>query len=287
MKHTHYIYMAAAMLALATVNTACMDSGWDDEQPAYSTPFGNNSLQATNIVSIAELKATYKDVIFAQTDTYKQITDDIQLLVRVTGNDLGGNIYKQLIVEDKSGAIIISVNQGGMSGFLAEGAQVLISLKDLYIGGYRKMPQIGGVYNGGIGRMQRDIFNAHFKIVGEPMPEVLHTMTFDPDMDMEANCGRLVTLTGVTFNAANGTATLADPNDVTGGATNRQVKLNGQTTSKKVYVRTSTYADFAAMVMPFDAVNKRPLPCTITGIASRYNNDWQILIRKSGDIVVE
>ncbi len=279
--------MLTAMLGLTAVSTACMDAGWDDEQPAYSAPFGNNSLQATNIVTIAELKNTYKDVIFASTDTYKQITDDKQLLVRVTGNDLGGNIYKQLIVQDETGAIIISVNQGGMSGFLAEGTQVLISLKDLYIGGYRKMPQIGGVYNGGIGRMQRDIFNAHFKIVGEPMPEVLQPIAFDPDMDMDANCGRLVTLTGVTFNAANGTAALADKNDVSGGSTNRQVKLNGQSPSKKVYVRTSTYADFAATVMPFDNVNKRALPCTITGIASRYNSDWQILIRKSSDIIVE
>lgn len=285
MRHAYYfLYMVAAMLCLTT--TACMDN-WDDETPSQQVPFGNNSLQATNIVTIQELKQMYPNV-FADTDQNKQITEDIKIMGRVTGNDLGGNIYKQFIMQDETGAIIVAVNQGGMSGFLPEGALVLISLKDLYIGGYRKMPEIGMPYNGtSIGRMQKDVFNQHFRIMGEPAPELVSPIDFDPDMDMDANCGRLVTLTGVTFNAANGTAALADPNDVTGGATNRQVKLNGQATSKKVYVRTSTYADFAATVMPFDNVNKRALPCTITGIATRFNTDWQILIRKSNDLVVE
>ena len=44
-----------------------------------------------------------------------------------------------------------------------------------------------------------------------------------------------------------------------------------------IVVRTSTYADFAAMPMPTGRVD-------ITGIFTRYNNTWQILLRTDKDI---
>jgi hypothetical protein len=53
-----------------------------------------------------------------------------------------------------------------------------------------------------------------------------------------------------------------------------------------VVIRTSTYAKFAAKKLPYDEVNKRALKCNITGIATRYNNTWQIQIRKESDIEV-
>ena len=43
-------------------------------------------------------------------------------------------------------------------------------------------------------------------------------------------------------------------------------------------LRTSTYADFAQKVMPTDVVD-------ITGVATRYNDTWQILMRTENDIV--
>ena len=51
-------------------------------------------------------------------------------------------------------------------------------------------------------------------------------------------------------------------------------------------VRTSTYAKFAARKLPYDDVNKQPLKCNLTGIATRFNNTWQLLIRKESDIEV-
>ena len=66
-----------------------------------------------------------------------------------------------------------------------------------------------------------------------------------------------------------------------GGCVNRA--LNEYSESKLV-VRTSTYAKFAAKKLPYDQVNKKPKKCNLTGIATRYNNTWQILIRKESDI---
>jgi hypothetical protein len=48
--------------------------------------------------------------------------------------------------------------------------------------------------------------------------------------------------------------------------------------SNQLVVRTSTYADFAKMPLPQGEVD-------ITGIFTRYNNTWQILIRQVSDVV--
>ena len=41
------------------------------------------------------------------------------------------------------------------------------------------------------------------------------------------------------------------------------------------------------MTLPYDSEAKKKLKCDITGIATRYNSTWQILIRKTSDIVVK
>ena len=67
--------------------------------------------------------------------------------------------------------------------------------------------------------------------------------------------------------ASNGKNTFAT-SDAT---TNRKLK------EYSVIVRTSNYADFAGDVLPSGKVN-------LTGILTRFNNDWQLLIRTADDI---
>ena len=275
-----FLYTLFIIIALS----ACQDGDWDT--PDFTqAPYGNNAITETNIISIAELIAKYPNV-FASTDQNAQITEDIKIRGRVTGNDIGSNLYKQFALQDETGAIIIAVNQSGLNGFLAEGQEIIVALKDLHIGGYRKQPEIGAPYNGtSIGRMQKDIWQEHFKIVGTLNPQAIQPIEFDAKMDMNTNCAKLVTLKGVTFTDANGKNVFAPEDgsaDIVGGCVNRGL----QGYSSNVVIRTSTYAKFAAMKLPYDEVNKRPLKCNITGIATRYNSTWQILIRKTSDIEV-
>ena len=65
---------------------------------------------------------------------------------------------------------------------------------------------------------------------------------------------------------------------------NRNIKIGGKTS--KVVIRTSTYAKFAANLLPYDEVNKKPRVVNITGIATRYRDTWQVLIRKESDIEI-
>ncbi|MBQ3878476.1 MAG: hypothetical protein II792_09455 [Prevotella sp.] len=282
------LFFVLSSLLFSVALTSCQGD-WD-EPPVYDVvPFGNSNINDEGIITIAELKAKYPNV-FASTDQNKQITEDIKIRGRVTGNDLGSNIYKQFMIQDETGAIIVAVNQSGMHGFLAEGQEIVIDLKDLYIGGYRKQPEIGQPYNGtSIGRMNKELFQKHYKYVGQPDASKIEPIDFDVNMSMEEHCAKLVTLRNVSFSPVAGLGTFAPDTtqdktvSIVGGCVNRSLN---EYPESKVVIRTSTYAKFAAMKLPYDEVNKRPRKCNITGIATRYNNTWQILIRKESDIEV-
>jgi len=281
MKAFKLFTIVAACLLLA----ACQDTEWDVITPNGTSLYGNNSIDDNNIITIAQLKQEYPNV-FASTDQNALVEKDIKIKGRVTANDIRGNIYKQFMVQDETGAIIVAVNESGMSGYLAEGQEIVLDLKGLYVGGYRKQPEIGAPYNGtSIGRMQKDVFQKHFKFTSSSIRQE-QPIDFDVNMNMDDNCAKLVTLRNVTFSDANGTNTFA-PGDgsasIVGGCVNRG--LTGYSTSKLV-IRTSTYAKFAANKLPYDEVNKKPQVVNITGIATRYNNTWQILIRKESDIEI-
>ena len=272
MKKIHYIFIALA----CSLFTACMDGDWDEPSYDNGAPFGNNELTEEGLTTIAELKTQFKSVIDG--GSYAQITNDVKIKATVTGNDLGGNIYKQFALQDETGAIIVAVNQNGLNGFLAEGQEIIVDLKGLYVGGYGSMAEIGTPYNGSIGRMSKDLWATHYKIVGglaNINPDAIAPTDFSTIVNDLNQAGKLVVLKNVHFASANGTKRLIDGTASGGNYFSQQLKEFGS----NVIVRTSSYADFAAMVMPTGA-------CDITGIATRYNSTWQIMIRKTSDIKV-
>ena len=278
MKHIHYyIYIATLVCGLFC---SCMDNGWDIPGTDGSE-FGNQAVTETNVVTIAQLKKQYVGII--SSGGYTQFTEPTQIKGVVTGNDVQGNIYNQIAVEDGTGSIIICIAQGGLSGQLQVGREILVELQDLYIGSYGKQPEIGTPYtnkNGRsyVSRMPRALWQSHYKMLDmksvSPVEFDLSQLT-DADY-IKANCGRLMTVKGVKFQGANGKKVFAaDKDKDAANSVNRS--LQG-VSSNYMVVRTSTYADFANKPLPQGTVD-------ITGIFTRYNNTWQILIREESDIV--
>ena len=274
--------------------TSCLDgdkslfnNDWD-EPTINEPPFGNNSITEDGIITIAELKAhpKYKDVIANSGSKY--VDDNIKLRVRVTGNDVGSNLYKQFAAQDATGAIIVAVNQGGLSGYLAEGQEMIIDLQGLYVGAYANQLELGAPYNGQIGRMSKEIWNNHFRFVGTADPSLIQPLDFKTIFyesgSIEKYSGMLVKLSDVTFKNANGKTNLIDGSTSGGNYFNQPI--DGYATSK-VIIRTSSFAEFAATVLPFDTIAKRKIPCDITGVATRYRDTWQIMMRKPSDLVIK
>lgn len=285
MKRLRYIIM----VMVATLMASCMGS--DYAAPGLdpdNAPWGNNEITETNVVSIADLKARYASTIAS--NGYVKIEEDMQIKGVVTGNDYAGNIYQQIPVQDETGALVVGVSASALHGFLPEGQEILIDLKDLYIGGYGEQCQIGSVYTSpntgktGIGRMDRYTWQKHFRLIGEADVAKADALAedFDPSKMtdasyMEANAGKLMTIRRVSFLNADGKSVFA-PDDgsvaLTSNCANRALK---EYSSKNIVVRTSTYADFAQEVIPEGTKD-------IKGIFTRYYDTWQILLRSTDDI---
>ena len=282
-------FIALAFLALTL--GSCMGDGYADPdltEKVPAAPYGNNSLREKNVISIADLKTQFATII-NNDNGYKLIEKDMMIKAVVTGNDVSGNIYNQVSVQDASGAIIIAINGSGLSGYLPVGQEILVNLKGLYIGSYKKLPQIGGVNTKlsdgslGMGKIERAIWNEHFKILnpGEADASTVVPVEFDltkltDAAYMEANVGKLMTLKKVKFASANGTNVWA-PDD-----TNTSLELIDAETGKKIsssnlVVRNSGYSKFANEVVPQGVFD-------ITGIFTRYNNTWQIVLRNTDDL---
>ena len=269
-------YILFALTALLAVS--CHDNGnWDVVDPAVGmSSYGNQNLVATNPKTIAEVKEMYANEIAY--GGLKQVTEYMQIQGIVVGNDEGGNIYQTLYIQDATGAIKISIEQSGLYGPFSVGQGVLIELKGLYVGGYGKLPQIGTIYenpkNGNIqtGRMSRYLWQQHYKLIDipglSPTPIVVTNMN---QLDMDKDCGKLITLKGVEISVADGKEVYAPSGT---GSTTVSRSIKGMS---NVILYTSTFADFANSIMPTGKLD-------ITGIASRYNSTWQIQIRTEDDV---
>jgi hypothetical protein len=277
MKHIHYYIIIAFVSAIFT---GCIDNRWDIPGTDGSE-FGNEAVAETNLVSIAQLKQKYATVIY--NGSYVQFEELTQIKGVVTGNDVKCNLYSQVAIEDGTGSMIICIAQGGLYGQMQVGREILIELKGLYIGGYGQQPEIGTPYTNANGRtyvsrMSRAIWQQHYKLLGmKSVSPVDFDKTKLSDANyMKENCGRLMTIRGVKFQGANGKKVYAaDKDKDAANSVNRS--LQG-ISSNQLVVRTSTYADFAKTPLPQGEVD-------ITGIFTRYNNTWQVLIREESDVV--
>ena len=302
MKKIKYIKFLVAALLLGSVATSCMDDDWNTPN-SVAAPFGNNNIteDAGKIITIKDLKAKTVDKLPASVanDTIR-ITEDWQLKVRVTGNDIQGNIYNEVAVEDESGeGLLICIQKSGLFGILPVGQEILVNLKDLYIGIYRNNVQIGTSYTNTKGltfpsRMPFNTWNEHFKILGDAdaskvVPEEFDVTKLKDEAYVKSHRGKLMTLKNVEMDKADGTLTWAPEADKDpGNGVSRAVKINGRVytsgNNSLMVVRSSTYADFAALAMPKGKVNLTGIFTVYATNPSRYGYTWQILLRSIDDV---
>ena len=287
MKNIKYLLM---LVLACSLFTGCMDDDWDTPNTeALNKAYGNQEIAETNVITIGSLKEKYESVINASTNSYEQITEDVQIKGRVVGNDIGGNIYNEVSIDDGTGAILICISQGGLFSYLPVGQEIVVDLKGLYIGGYGKQAEIGMPYtnakgNSYVSRMSRVLWNKHFKLTGVADASKVVAAEFDVSKRTKeeyftANNGKLMTIKNVEFTNADGKTTFA-PSDEKDAANsvNRGLSQNGKPiATSSIVVRTSSYADFAAKQLPTGKLN-------ITGVFTRYRTTWQILIRDERDI---
>ena len=308
MKKIHYNILLALVCGLFA---SCMNGndglfGDDWNEPATdNTLYGNCTIKETNVISVKDLKTKYKNEI-STLGIYKQIDEDLQLKVVVTANDIEGNVYNEICVQDETGGIFIGISQGGIFGYLPVGTEILIDLKGLYIGNYRRSATIGTPYKNkegevSISRMPRALWQQHFTYTGYRLhvtPELFADGNTPTTWDLTMDAGKLGTIKNVTFKQAGywdaatstyhdgikfvpGESTFVIPGFSTSWYFNEQISDTNDGVAVQIY--SSNYADFAAVKLPTGKVN-------VTGVLKHYCNkegkrdQWELIMRSLSDI---
>lgn len=269
------------MLGLTMLATGCND---EFDTPPMVVPTATHTANMT----IAEFKAKHWQDVNNYIDTVKE---DEVIHGRVVSSDATGNIYKSLYIQDETGGISISINGSSLYNTYRVGQEIVIPMKNLYVGKYNGQQQLGypqyyeksKVWEASF--MPLAQWQAVAELNGLPNPSKIDTVACNI-ADLKTNAeslkkwqGRLVKISGVKFQDADGTATFAKSD----ASTNRNiVDEQGGT----LVVRNSNYATFRAAMLPMGKGD-------VVGVLSYYNTSrtsieggtWQLFLRSADDCI--
>ncbi len=234
-----------------------------DSPPVRTIPTGS-------VVTIAQLKAMYQGtpVHFPETvpadttgaDTVQAITT---LYAVVTADEQNGNLYKNLYIQDHTGAMAIRLlNSGG----LYQGDSIRIYLPGTVLSPYNGLMQLDSV------NVDNNVVKQATGVQVTPRPTQISELTAQNFGLGGAYQGMVIRLENVQFVAGDTSQTYA--NAVTQQTLNRTLEnCAGQT----AVVRSSGYANFAGQKLPKGKGS-------FTGVASWFGSAAQLYIRDINEV---
>lgn len=268
-----------SLFAMLAVASAAAVTGCDDdfETPPVIIPEATYEVNT----AIADFKTEYWQ--YATGDAFAPVPvnmegDSIIIGGTIVSSDDTGNMFKQIVVQDESGAVLIGVNASGLNeGRYKLGEEVRVNVTGLYVGNYNQLFQVGTPYEGKIGRVDEDLFNLHAQVNGLPSPEALAnlttTLTIGEIAPLKNDKNALikyqstrVTFNDVTFEGGGSLAWSENP----GGQyyTTRYIK---DTEGNRMAVNTSNRCTFASDILPKGTGS-------VTAILSYFKGDWQLVV---------
>lgn len=242
--------------------------------PAYETQ--------KEVITIAAMKALFP---IADGFGFQTISNSNKAIKgKVIANDESGNVYKQLYIQDETGAVIIGTNLTGLFSLYRVGQEVIVELDGINIGKYGGSYQLGSVIpyksssgNISIGRMNPREFNTHVFRNGSPQPEAVIPVVYTTLTNNEGNRNTLVKFDNVRFKEA-GTRVFASKNFSAGPRTGFDECTIILSDGKELMVSTSEYANFAADTIPAGTGS-------VICILGQFNTTVQLTIRSRQDLL--
>ena len=271
MKHLK-LYLTAFLLAVLGI-VAC-DDNWD------TPPFDGPQAPISANTTIADLKAAFwsNDVNYIDTIGTKDDGSHYIIAGRVVSSDKAGNVYKNLVIQDGTAALTISINANSLYNTYAIGQEIVIDATGMYIGKYAGLQQLGMPefaegYGWQASFMPLEFFKQHAYLNGLPDPSKVEAkpITIGSLPSDEAGVrqwqSQLVRIDGASFTEG-GKNTFA---------TEKQSQSRDLTDGTgTLIVRTSGYANFYNTTLPEGEGS-------VTGILSYFNNSWQLILRDIDD----
>ncbi len=276
MKRINY-YLSLLMLMIMAA--ACSE---DFDTPPLITPHATHTANMT----LAEFKAQYWQDGRNYIDTIKE---EIYIHGWVASDDAAGNIFKYIYIQDENGdGLGISIDQASLNTYYRRGQEVVISMKDFWIGKYNGQLLLGqpewyaAQSAWEAGRMTLAKFQEHTEVNGLPdlskiQPTVCKISDFSGKSDRETQIkyqGRLIKLQNVKWDDADGKEPYAIDRD-DNKSTERKIS---DTEGNQLIVTNSMFADFHTEKLPLGEGD-------ITGVLYLTGDDkWQLLLRDLEDV---
>ncbi len=250
-----YSYLLGILL-MAGVLLSCER---DYQAPPLTEPEYTGTEANMTIAKLKSLYATISDPTLIDVDYIIKAT--------VTANDISGNIYKQLYIQDETGGINIGVDQNSIYTDFRVGQEIYLHLKGLYMIVYGEQLQIGYAATNA-NRIPWEVFNYYIFKNKWPLEENAKPKTIKLSELNDDMVNTLVKLENVYF-PDGGKLPFSD----TDATTNRTLK-DGDGNS--IIVHNSNYADFANNLLPEGGG-------TIVAVLSKFRADWQLYLRTADD----
>ena len=250
--------------------TACDERNFDT--PPIDAPLYEGKANTT----IQQLKEKYLG------QNLVEITDTLIIKGTIVANDISGNIYKQIQLQDETAGICIAIDRNNIYGDFRVGQEIFIELKGLYYGLYGNYPQIGYKYSRNndnvytIGQVTWELFLEKTHLNGFPDTKKVIAKEFSGIEKLSTtDVGQLVTIHNTYFENG-GKEPFAVPNPANGNVQTESKLLKSTTSTMTLIARNSSAANFATHTMPQGVGS-------ITGILSIFNSNMQITLRDSSD----
>ena len=268
------LFLNALLLLLVAVG--CNE---DFDTPPMVVPHAEHQANMT----IADFKAKYWQDGRNFIDTCKE---DTYIHGWVTSSDEEGNIYKYLYIQDETAGIGISIDANSIYNTYRIGQEIVINMKDFWIGKYNGQYLIGkpewyaaqSVWEAG--RMTLDQFNEHVEINGLPnidkiTPVEVNIGDVVGHSDAETQLkyqGQFVIIRNVEWEGADGTLPFSE----SASSTTRNIK---DEEGNVLGVNNSNYANFRGDPLP---VGKGD----VQGILYMTGSDkWGLYLRDANDCI--
>lgn len=298
MKSIKYSLMG---LALAAGLASCQDSY---DAPGLQTPVATIEPNTT----IAELKAMIAAEYDGENDVVIKVGDKDEaegthyiIHGRVISSDASGNIYQNLVLQDETAAITLSIRESSMWTSYRVGQDVVFDATGLYMGTYSGLFQLGWLdeYNGGPSMtfMSWFMFKEHQQMNGMPNQNFDYISIDNGQGWPESNPYCFIT-TIEELNAISPTTTLGvnvmsqlvEIQDVYFEEGGKNTFAEYQESNERRYVVDAMGNRIALNNSGYATFHNDTLPegtGSVRGILGYYQDEWQLTIRDIEDVMFD
>lgn len=296
MKAIKYSLMGLALMAAGL--TSCQDSF---DAPDLQNPVATMQPNTT----IAEIKQMIamnydgeNDVVIKVGDKDEEGTHYI-IHGRVISSDASGNIYQNLVIQDETAALTLSIREASMWTSFRVGQEVVFDATGLYMGTYSGLFQLGWLdeYNGGASMtfMSWFMFLEHQQKNGMPNQDFSYISINSEWPEANPYCfvttiEELNSISSTSTLGVNVMSQLVEIQDVYFENGGKETFAEYQESNERRYVvdamgnrialNNSGYATFHNELLPEGMGSVR-------GILGYYQDEWQLTIRDIEDVMFD